>query len=189
MNMTNINQTSKKFIKAIFYTLLALLIVQCGRLIALKKNIQPEGPVVNVEQTRNADEFFFMESFKDLKEELEILSQENKQAIFIFFDMQGCPYCKYMKENVLNQVSVQDYYRSHFRVISIDINALTEAADLNGTEMSEAQLAASYGVNLTPTMLFIAADGSELYRKKGFIKSVDDFLEMGKEIVEFTEIN
>jgi hypothetical protein len=38
-------------------------------------------------------------------------------------------------------------------------------------------------------MLFIAADGSELYRKKGFIKSVDAFLEMGKEIVEFADIN
>lgn len=139
--------------------------------------------------TRNADEYFFSESFKDLQEELGIVEEEGKTALFVFFDMQGCPYCLYMKEKVLNQIEVQDFYNQNFRSITIDIHASTEASDVDGTEMTEKTLAAKYGVDLTPTMIFFGTNGEELHRRIGILKTREELIIMAKEVLEFQSEN
>ena len=183
----------KTFLQGLVLTVLAISLFEGGRYFAKKRMLTPAESITttetnnNIVSIRNADEFFFDDSFKDLQEEIQLVKEEGKSGIFIFFDMQGCPYCQYMKDNVLNQVLVQDFYKQNFRNITLDIHADTEAADIDGVEMTEAQLAAKYGVNLTPTMIFLGEDGNELYRKQGFIKTVEDFMAMGREIVEFVE--
>lgn len=181
---------SKTFLKAIVLAVIALSLIEAGRQFAIKRDLSPEKiPTVSKIDTlltRDAEDHFFVDSFKDMQEELASAQEEGKAGIFIFFDMQGCPYCKYMKENVLNRIDVQDVYTKNFRNISIDIYAQTEAVDMDGTEMTEAEFAAKHGVNLTPTMIFFGLDGSELYRKPGFIKKPDEFIAMGMEVVEFT---
>lgn len=178
------------FIKAMIFAVVGLLMIELGQIISLKsvqhsaKQSEPDSL-----STRNADEYFFTESFKDFPEELQLVNTEGKQGLFIFFEMQGCPYCKFMEDNVLNLVHVQNFYNSHFRNIIIDIHTASEAIDVDGTEMTEKSLAAKYGVNLTPTMLFLGSDGHELYRKQGFIKSADEFLAMGEEIVELISVD
>ena len=93
-----------------------------------------------------------------------------------------------MKDKILNQIDVQEYYQQHFRSIIIDINAKTEATDVDGTEMTETEFALKHGATLTPTMIFFGTDGGELYRQIGFLKTKEQFLDMGKEIVEISSL-
>ena len=70
---------------------------------------------------RDPYKFFFNESWGDLPEEIEKAKQEKKSGILVFFEMDECPFCHYMKMNVINQPEVQDYFRKHFVNIVIDI--------------------------------------------------------------------
>ena len=58
--------------------------------------------------------YFFNETWGDFKEELANAREEGKKGILIFFEMDECPFCHYMKMNVLNQPEVQDFYRKNF---------------------------------------------------------------------------
>ena len=180
------NKSTKSFIKGMLFIVIAFTLLEIGRTVALKRALISDVVVINQLETRNANEYFFVNSFKDLKEELELVNEENKTGVFVFFEMQGCPYCEYMKDKILNQIDVQEYYQQHFRSIIIDINAKTEATDVDGTEMTEAEFALKQGATLTPTMIFFGTDGGELYRQVGFLKTKKQFLDMAKEIVEIT---
>ena len=71
--------------------------------------------------TRDPYQYFFQPSLGDLTEELEIAREEGKQGIFIFFEMDECPFCHRMKETVLNQPDVQAYFAERFHSLSMDI--------------------------------------------------------------------
>ena len=182
------NKSAKSFIKGMLFIVIAFALVQIGRTIALKRALKSDVAEIIQLETRPADEYFFVSSFKDLQEELELVNEENKTGVFVFFEMQGCPYCEYMKDKILNQIDVQEYYHQHFRSIIIDINAKTEATDVDGIEMTESQFALKHGATLTPTMIFFGTDGGELYRQIGFLKTKEQFLDMAKEIVEISSL-
>ena len=59
-------------------------------------------------QTQNPDEYFFDATFGDFTEELDNAREQGKKGVFIFFEMDECPFCHWMKTNVLNQKKVQE---------------------------------------------------------------------------------
>lgn len=134
-------------------------------------------------QERSAEQYFFVQSFNDFQEEMSIAKQDKKQGIFVFFDMAGCPYCKYMKENVLNQELAQEWYSEHFRSIRVDIHGATEAIDFDGTEWTESTFSERYGVFSTPTMIFFDTDGKEIFRHLKMIKTPERLIALGKAVL------
>ena len=132
---------------------------------------------------RDAEQYFFDQSFKDFQEELEIVEEEKKQGILVFFDMVGCPYCLYMKEKVLNQELVQDWYAKHFRSIRVDIHGATEVINFDGQELTETTFAAQYGVFSTPTMIFFDTEGNELYRHLKTVKTSEQLIALGEAVL------
>src|SRR5262245_1014259 len=63
---------------------------------------------------------FFKPSLGDLQVEVAEARAAGKQAIFIMYVRDDCPYCERMKRDILSLESVQDYYREHFAVLAID---------------------------------------------------------------------
>lgn len=111
---------------------------------------------------RDAMNYFFDSSFKNLKEEAELAKQEGKQGIFVMFSDEDCPWCLKMKTTILNQVSVQDYYRKHFRILHIDTKGDTMMADFSGKEISEKDFAFKVNrVRATPVFMIF-----DLYRQR-----------------------
>ena len=74
--------------------------------------------------TRDPYQYFFQQSLGDLTEELEIAREEGKQGIFIFFEMDECPFCHRMKETVLNQPDVQAYFAERFHSLAMDTKGI-----------------------------------------------------------------
>lgn len=132
---------------------------------------------------RNAEQYFFAQSFKDFQEERSIVKEEQKLGIFIFFDMVGCPYCKYMKEKVLNQELAQEWYSEHFRSVSVDIHGATEVIDFDGIEWTENTFSERYGVFSTPTMIFFDPDGKEIYRHLKMVRTPEELIALGEAVL------
>ena len=135
---------------------------------------------VNVWAAVLTAESFFEQSFGDYSEELDRAKEENKKGIFIFFEMDECPFCARMKSTILNQQKVQHYYKQHFLSFMLDIEGDVEVTDFSGDTMKQKDFARKYRVRATPMMIFVNLDGKTAVRYTGAVSSVDEFLLLGK---------
>lgn len=135
-------------------------------------------------ETRDPTTHFFDQKIGDLKGDLEVAKKEGKKGILLMFELDDCPFCHRMKQTVLNQSEVQDYYRKHFIVYPIDAKGDTPVTDFSGKEMSEKQFAAVHRVRATPVFIFFGLDGKPLTRFTGATKDSKEFLQLGKYVVD-----
>jgi len=133
---------------------------------------------------RDPMQHFFHQSFNDLEEELENVADEDKAGIFIMFTDKDCPWCAKMKATVMNQVVVQDYYREHFRILTIDIRGDAMIVDFDGNEISEKDFAfKQHRVRATPVVMFFDGSGKKMMRFTGIVRDAKEFLWLGEYVV------
>ena len=137
-----------------------LLIAMCGLILWPLAN--------NAATPRDPYQHFFEETWGDYSEELERARKEGKQGILIFFEMDECPFCHYMKNNVLNQPQVQEYFRKHFLSFSVDIEGDVEITNLHGKKMRQKDFAFKENrVRATPVIAFFDLRGTRVFRHTG----------------------
>ena len=130
---------------------------------------------------------FFDESLNDMQEEKDIAAEEGKKGILLMFEMDECPFCARMKKTVLNRGKVQDYYRKHFRIITVDIEGDLELTDFAGKDTTQKDFSLEqFRVRATPVFQFLDLEGKPFKngRLTGASKDVDEFMMLGKYIVE-----
>lgn len=135
-------------------------------------------------ETRDPGTHFFQPKFGDFQAELDTAKQQGKKGVFLFFEMDDCPFCARMRSTILNQADVQDAYRSNFLVYSIDVNGDTPMTDFSGKETTEKDFAFGHRVRATPTLLFFDLDGKPVTRFTGPTKNKHEFLLLGKYVTE-----
>ena len=134
---------------------------------------------------RDPYEYFFNESWGDYREELKNAREQGKKAILIFFEMDECPFCHYMKMNVLNQPEVQEYYRKHFLNFTIDIEGDVEITNMKGEKTRQKDFSFRENrVRATPVIAFFDLEGKRIHRHTGKTAGVDEFMWMGEYIAE-----
>ena len=98
-----------------------------------------------------------------------ILAQAEKEDKLVFVDAYTvwCGPCKKMARDVFPQKEVGDFYNDKFINVQMDME--------KGEGLSFAK---KYNVQVYPTLLFVAADGSLVHRAAGY-KDSPEFLELG----------
>lgn len=133
---------------------------------------------------RDPMEHFFQQGFGNLREEMQLASQEGKLGVFVMFNDPDCPWCQKMKATVMSQPVVQEYYRKHFRLVHVDTRGDTSVTDFKGREMAEKDFAfKEHRVRATPVFIFFGLDGTPLVRYTGATRGVDEFLWLGEFVV------
>ncbi len=130
--------------------------------------------------------YFFNDTFGNYAEELQTARKEGKQAVLVFYELDECPFCHFMKQNVLNQPQVQEYYRQHFLNFAVDIEGDVEVTDFSGKVTTQKEMAKASRVRATPVIAFYDLDGHEIFRYTGRTSGVDEFMLMGKFVAEGT---
>jgi len=123
---------------------------------------------------------FFTPSLGDLKAEAAEARTAGKQAVFVMYTRDDCPYCERMKRDVLALEAVQDYYRGHFAVLAVDVRGAVPITDFAGTGTTEKGFAAAQGVKFTPVIVFYDFEGRPLASHKGEIRDPREFLLLGR---------
>lgn len=134
--------------------------------------------------TRDPGTHFFQSNFGDMKAELTTAKAQGKKGIFLFFEMDDCPFCARMKSSILNQSEVQDAYRAQFLVYTIDVNGDTPLTDFQGKETTEKAFSLANRVRATPTLLFFDLNGKLVTRFTGPTKNAAEFLLLGRYVTE-----
>lgn len=98
---------------------------------------------------------WFTVTFKDIAEDMAMAREEGKRLALII-EQENCIYCAKLHEEVLSDPEVADYIRAHFRVVQYDMWGAAEVVDLDGTVLSEKAAVRRWGLNFTPTVLFLA---------------------------------
>lgn len=141
------------------------------------------GPALGA--TRDPGTHFFDQTLGNFSDELQTARDEGKQGVLIMFEMDECPFCHRMKTRVLNQVEVQDYYKKHFLVFSVDIEGDVEITDFKGKPMKEKDFAfKEYKVRATPVFGFFDLDGKLITRFTGATNDAREFLWLGEYVVD-----
>lgn len=135
-------------------------------------------------EVRDPQAHFFMPKLGDFKEELAVAKGEGKQGVLIMFEMEDCPFCYRMKSTVLNQSQVQDWYRRHFLIYAMDVKGDTAMVDFKGRETTEKAFALENRARATPTFVFFDLEGNAVARFTGATQTADEFLLLGKYVVE-----
>lgn len=133
---------------------------------------------------RDVDSFFFNEKFGDLKAELANAKKEGKDGILLMYTQADCPFCYRMETTVLNQSEVQDYFRKHFLIFHIDIRGDTALVDFKGRETTEKEFSAENRARATPVFGFYDLQGNTMTRYTGATRDIDEFMLLGRYVVE-----
>ena len=137
------------------------------------------------EAPRDPAKYFFNETWGDYPEELKKAKAEGKDGIMLFFEQAECPFCHYMKTNVLNQPEVQEYYRKHFLLFTVDIEGDVDITDMQGKSMKQKDFAFKVErVRATPVIAFFDLSGKRINRYIGKTNGVEEFMWLGHYIVD-----
>jgi len=135
-------------------------------------------------ETREAQKHFFDLTVGDFKSELSTAKQEGKTGIMIMYEMEGCPFCYRMRHTILNQSEVQDYYREHFLIFTVDIRGDIPMEDFTGEATTEKAFSLKHRVYGTPVFDFFDLEGNLVTRLPGTAKDTDEFMLLGKCVVD-----
>lgn len=127
---------------------------------------------------------FFQPKLGDLHDELATARQEGKLGILLMFEMDDCPFCHRMKATVLNRSEVQDYFRRHFLIYSIDTKGDVPITDFQGKTTTEKAFALAQRARATPVFVFYDLEGQPMTRYTGATQTADEFLLLGRYVVE-----
>ena len=127
---------------------------------------------------RDPYQYFFEQNLGDLTEELETARDDGKKGVFLFFEMDECPFCHRMKNTVLNQPEIQEYFKTNFHSLAIDIEGDVEMVDFEGNDLTQKEFASKNRVRATPVMAFYDLEGQQFqwlaeYYLQGIYKMKD----------------
>jgi thioredoxin-related protein len=135
-------------------------------------------------EPRDPDKHFFQPKLGDLHGDLGAARQEGKLGIVLMFEMDDCPFCLRMKQTVLNQPEVQDYYRRYFILYAMDTKGDAPTTDFKGKDTTEKAFALEQRARATPTFIFYDLDGNAISRYTGATQTVEEFMLLGRYVVE-----
>ena len=131
---------------------------------------------------------WFLESFLELADDLETSASSGKRFA-VMWELKGCPYCKETHFVNFADPAINDYVRSNFDILQLNIIGSRRVLDFDGEELAEKDLAQKYGVRFTPSFQFFpeSAEGladlapreREVARLQGYMKP-EHFLAMFK---------
>jgi thioredoxin-related protein len=127
---------------------------------------------------------FFDPSLGDFPDELKAVRRAGKQGVLLMFEMEACPYCKRMREQVLSREDVQAYFHRHFATFSVDTLGNQPLTDFWGGQTTEKVFAHALKIHGTPTLIIFGPDGSELVRLNGAARDAEEFMQFGRYVAE-----
>ena len=102
---------------------------------------------------------WFHEGFLELADDLQEAQDQGKDLL-ILIEQPGCPYCRELHKVNLRRPDTVAYLTEKFLVVQLDMRGSREVTDLDGTAMEERDLVRKWGVNFTPTALFVPKEAA-----------------------------
>lgn len=97
-----------------------------------------------------------------------VVSQEVEQkqiVLLLMFHSEECPYCITLEEDFLQPMLLNKSYVPKVLIRKIQLDSGATVIDFQDEEVQVREFARRYGVNFTPTLVFLDANGQEVEEK------------------------
>ncbi|EIJ42303.1 hypothetical protein BegalDRAFT_1411 [Beggiatoa alba B18LD] len=118
---------------------------------------------------------------------LQILAKQargQQQFVLILYEMNDCAYCEQLKKTVLNQTQVIQYFKQKFQIATLNIESEQRLIDFAGQTTSARAFATQQRIFASPTFGFYRPTGEVLTLHQGTFDKAEDFLMLGRYVVE-----
>src|ERR1051325_789782 len=122
---------------------------------------------------------WFIDSFLELADDLLSAAKSGKRFA-ILWELRGCPYCRETHLVNFARPDIEDFIKTNFEVLQLNIIGARPVKDFDGVEVSEKALAARSGIRFTPTFQFFPdsvagladkpAEKREVARAPGYLR-------------------
>lgn len=109
-------------------------------------------------------------------EDIQQLSRQSKQnqiPILLMVSQYHCSYCDRMKEEILEPMQLDLEYQQRVLIRELSIDPGETVTTLQGKREAAADFVSQYNVSVTPTLLFLDAEGREAAERIIGINTVD----------------
>ena len=110
----------------------------------------------------------------DLRAE-SLLAKQKGLVLVIEFAADDCAYCRKLEDLFLLPMQRNAEYGDKILLRAVSLNDFDSLIDFDGRSVTTTEFAAQYDVTLTPTLVFLNADGVEMSEKLVGIWSEDYF--------------
>lgn len=111
---------------------------------------------------------WFKLSYGDLNDDLAAALKDGKKGIITYFGQKRCAYCEQFFKTSLSNPDIKNYLQKHYHLIAFDIWGIDDVIDTDGKEYTERELSIHYKTNFTPSLIFYDAEGTPVFRLRGF---------------------
>ncbi len=111
---------------------------------------------------------WFKLSYGNLGEDLVSAKKNGKKGIITYFGQKRCAYCEQFFKTSLSDTDIKNYLQKHYDLIAFDIWGIDDVIDTDGNKYTERELSIHYKANFTPSLVFYDADGTPVFRLRGF---------------------
>lgn len=112
------------------------------------------------------EEPFFVQSFLDLAEDLEVAAQAGKRFA-VMWELKGCPYCKETHFVNFADPEIRAFVSENFDILQLNLVGAREVTDFDGEAMEERALARKWGIRFTPTTIFFPEAPEDIAGRPG----------------------
>lgn len=93
------------------------------------------------------------------------LARAKQVPLLIMFYAEHCGYCQVVEEEFLEPMIISGDYEDKVLIRRLLMTGVEPIRDFDGDETTAAEVSARYGVMVTPTLVFVDADGQQLADK------------------------
>jgi thioredoxin-related protein len=95
-----------------------------------------------------------------------VTARNERKIILLLISQHDCPYCSVIKKQVLLPMNRSKEYGDKLIIRELFIDFGSSVRSFQGELQTSRDLAYGYGVDLTPTVLFLGPDGEELANRR-----------------------
>lgn len=107
--------------------------------------------------------------------EISRLARDTNLPILLVFSADDCPYCDILESEIIKPMILSGDYTQRVLIYKMNINDVVDIHDFDGEKISTDSFAANRNSYLTPTMLFLDANGNELHPRILGINTIEMF--------------
>jgi len=100
-------------------------------------------------------------------------AKDKNVVILISVTQEHCPFCRKIKEEILKPMLLSGEYGDKVLIRELSIDPGETVTDFEGNERMAADFADGYQVWVTPTLLFLGPDGTEMTQRMLGVQTVE----------------